>query len=209
MAWEDKTLILAMILSAGFAFWPGQWKSKPVEAEFYPFVWISGILFFFRTSFGLSDATVFIIIGTYFFISLRVLLICKDEDKKSLVAYFLGWLIPGCGYLFIGKKDKAIFFFCAILVVLVIGLLLTSFKPVGWEDNPFYYLGRFGCGVLYLLFEVMSPLKAEPVAGLSLALFDTGLLYCCLAGILNLTISLSVLTPKQPKLLEDVDGILK
>jgi hypothetical protein len=196
MAPEDKILILSMILSAGFVFWTARWKSRPAEVEVYPFIWFFGIAFFFRGRIQ-AEVMLMIILAAYIFISTRIALLSGDEDKKNLWAYFLGWLVPGWGYYSIGKKGKAIFFFCSILLISLIGLTLTGFKSVGWEDNPFYYLGRYGCGIMYAFFETLGAAKAEPVSGISLGIYEAGLLYCCLAGILNLTICFSVLSPKK------------
>lgn len=198
MPWVDKTLILAMILTAGFIMWSFNWKAKPKETELYPFLWFCSIFFFLRGLFKLqAEVFLFLFISLYLFIVFRLIVLSKEEDKTWPFAYFAGWLVPGAGHFVLGKKIKAVLLFSIVLVVFLVGFTLTGLKPIAWEDNPFYYLGRFGSGIFYLIAEVVASGKADPVDGMHMSIFEAGLLYCCVAGILNLVICINIFTARK------------
>lgn len=112
---------------------------------------------------------------------------------KLFLAFILSWLIPGLGYFLVNKRVKAIIMFVAIISLVIAGIILTDFRDVRIEDNPYYYLGRFGGGLIWggiLLFLHPAPRGLVPFP-----YFDIGHLYLCVAGTLNLIIALSVFTP--------------
>lgn len=119
-------------------------------------------------------------------------LVMFPKDRKKLgVGFLLGWCVPGMGHLFLGRWRKALFFFAVLGVTYVAGLWLTGFRTVGFEDNPFYYVGQYGSGMTMLLASLLGKEKAFPRPDLPLGLYDPGLLYVCIAGLLNLVVALS------------------
>ncbi|MBI2900098.1 MAG: hypothetical protein HYY17_07925 [Planctomycetes bacterium] len=125
-------------------------------------------------------------IGLVFVLS--VAMFSKDRRKNG-VAFLLGWCVPGLGHLFLGRWKKAVFFFLTLGATYLFGLWLTGFRTVGFDDNPFYYVGQFGSGMTTLLASVLGKEKAFPRPDLSLGLYDPGLLYVCVAGLLNLVVA--------------------
>lgn len=116
---------------------------------------------------------------------------------KTGVAFLLGWSVPGLGHLFLGRWKKAVFFFGALGATLLAGLWLTGFRTVGFDDNPFYFVGQYGSGLTMLVAALLAGKdKAYPREDLPLGLYDPGLLYVCVAGLLNLVVALSCLEAK-------------
>lgn len=115
---------------------------------------------------------------------------------RNVAAYILGWMVPGAGHFIMGKQHKGLIFFGLLAGIYVFGLFLSNFRMVGFEDNPFYYVGQFGSGMTLLIGGLLEFEKASPRAGLPLSWFDVGLLYVCAAGLLNYVISLNALEVK-------------
>lgn len=112
---------------------------------------------------------------------------------KLFLAFILCWLIPGLGYFLVNKRVKAILLFVAIMSVVITGFILSDFRDVRIEENPYYYLGRFGGGLIWGGMWVF--LHPTPRGLVPFQYFDIGHLYLCVAGTLNLIIALSVFTP--------------
>ncbi len=120
-----------------------------------------------------------------------------EGRRKHAVAFLLAWLVPGWGHLFLGQWKKALFFFGTLGFLLVFGLWLTGFRTVGFEDNPFYFVGQFGSGITALLGNLLGSVKAFPRPDMSLGLYSPGLLYICISGLLNIVIMLDCLDSRS------------
>jgi hypothetical protein len=111
-------------------------------------------------------------------------------NLKVILAAIACWAVPGSGYFILGKKYKALLLLCSVVFLAVAGIMLADFRDVRFLDNPYYYLGRFGSGFMWLaaiLFLGEAPRGIVPDQ-----YFDFGHLYLCVAGVLNLVIALSV-----------------
>lgn len=115
---------------------------------------------------------------------------------RNVAAYILGWMVPGAGHFIMGKRHKGLIFFGLLAGIYAFGLFLSNFRMVGYEDNPFYYVGQFGSGMTMLIGGLLEFEKASPRAGLPLSWLDVGLLYVCAAGLLNYVIALNALEVK-------------
>ena len=113
-------------------------------------------------------------------------------DVRRGLAFWLAWLVPGLGHLVIGHVRKAVFFFCVVAGLYVFGLYICGWRPVDFDDNPFYYVGRVGSGATLLFGWLLGVEKSFPRVDLPKSWYDPGLLYVCVAGLLNLVIMLSV-----------------
>jgi hypothetical protein len=96
------------------------------------------------------------------------------------------------GHVVIGKRYKGLFFLLAILLIYLAGLSITGFRAISLEDNWFYYLGNIGCGGIWLVNSMLGDEKPRPPEGL-VSWLDPGLLYICVAGLLNLVVVLNIL----------------
>lgn len=125
-------------------------------------------------------------------LGLGTVMALEHGEFRRLAAYWVGWLVPGMGHLILGRPKKALFFAGSVLFLLVSGLWLTGWGSVAFSENPFYYVGRCGCGLTILLGEVLP--KSYPRPDLPVSWYDPGLLYVCVAGLLNFVIMLSLLS---------------
>ncbi len=123
------------------------------------------------------------------------------ERRKNGIAFALGWCVPGLGHLFLGKWRKALFFFIILGATYLSGLWITGFRTVGFDDNPFYFVGQYGSGTAMFLSSMLGKEKSFPRPDLPLGLYDPALLYVCVAGLLNLVVALSCFDakPKESK----------
>lgn len=119
-------------------------------------------------------------------------LLLKPGERIKSVAFLLGWLFPGAGQVLLGRWKKGLFFAGVLIPTWLAGMWLAGFRPVGWEDNPFYYLGQYGSGAAFIAGKWISPEKAFPRQDLPPSWFDPGLLYVCISGLLNLVVALNV-----------------
>jgi len=119
-----------------------------------------------------------------------------EGRRKHAFAFCLAWVVPGWGHLFLGRWKKAILFFCLLGFLHIVGLWLTGFRTVGFEDNPFYFVGQFGSGITALLGALLGSVKAYPRADLPLGFYSPGLLYICITGLLNIVVMMNCLDPR-------------
>jgi len=112
--------------------------------------------------------------------------------KKS-VAFFAAWLIPGAGHVLLGKWKKGLFFFALLGSTYLFGMWIAGFRPVSFDDNPFYFFGQYGSGATFLVAKLRGAEKAIERDAIHPSWFDPGLLYVCVVGLLNLVVMLNIL----------------
>jgi uncharacterized protein DUF6677 len=134
----------------------------------------------------LVGGLVFVLVGMF----LR-----KGERIKG-VAFFVGWLAPGAGHVLLGKWKKGLFFFLLLAAAYLFGMWIAGFRPVSYDDNPFYFVGQYGSGVTLLIAKLRGSEKAIVGDRFHPSWFDPGLLYVCVVGLLNLVIMMNTLDLK-------------
>lgn len=96
----------------------------------------------------------------------------------------LAWAVPGAGHAVLGKRDKAVVFFVAILVLFVLGLWLEGrifpFE-LGQPLVALAALANIGVGVPYLLAWVAGAGAGNVVA----PTYEYANTYLIVAGLLN------------------------
>ena len=122
----------------------------------------------------------------------------SKEHRRTGLAFFLAWFVPGAGHLALGRPVKAAFLFFILATLYVSGLWLSGWKFVSFDDNPFYYVGQFGSGVTTLLAQVFEEPKAYPRADFPTKWIDPALLYVCVAGLLNIVVTVGVFDAARP-----------
>jgi hypothetical protein len=115
--------------------------------------------------------------------------------KRSL-AFLAAWLLPGAGHVMMGKWKKGLFFFALLGAAYAFGMHIAGWRPVSFDDNPFYFVGQYGSGATLLVAKLRGSEKAILSAGIHPSWFDPGLLYVCVVGLLNLVLMLNVLDLK-------------
>ena len=122
----------------------------------------------------------------------------SKEHRRTGLAFFLAWFVPGAGHLVLGRPVKAAFLFLILAALYVSGLWLSGWRFVSFDDNPFYYVGQFGSGVTTVLAQVFEVPKAFPRPDLPIKWIDPALLYVCVAGLLNVVVTVAVLDAARP-----------
>jgi hypothetical protein len=108
-----------------------------------------------------------------------------------LLAFVLGWLVPGAGHWCLGKRGKAVMIFVLITALFAGGLVLAGFRNVRMSDNPLYVVGQAGCGLVFFVCSFWT--SYVPRFNVPAVRFEIGLLYICVAGLLNFVVMLNLL----------------
>jgi hypothetical protein len=126
-------------------------------------------------------------------------LLLKPGERRKSAAFLLGWLLPGAGHVLLGRRRKGLFFAAVLVLTWLFGMWLVGFRPVSWDDNPFYYIGQYGSGAAFAVAKALAAEKAFPRPDLPPSWFDPGLLYVCVAGLLNFVVALNVFDLRDAK----------
>lgn len=132
---------------------------------------------------------VFVAIALVF---LLVSALSKKGERIRGAALLLAWLIPGAGHVLLGKWKKGLFFFGILTATYLFGMWIVGFRPVSWDDNPFYFVGQYGSGATLAVAMLRGSEKAILRPEVHPSWFDPGLLYVCVVGLLNLVILLNI-----------------
>ena len=104
--------------------------------------------------------------------------------------FFLSWLVPGLGHLLLKKKLKALVFFCGIVSLLVMGLLMKGRFYDTSVLHPLLllgFLGDLGNGLFYIIIR-MTHLAAGDIKAVT---YHYGTAYLASAGLLNYLMALN------------------
>lgn len=139
----------------------------------------------------LAAGAVFGLVGTAF-----------RSEPRRVAAFVLAWLLPGAGHAAMGKWKKGLFFLLLLGATYLFGLWIVGFRAVAFDENPFYYVGQYGSGATFLMGRLLADHRAFPREDLPPSWYDPGLLYVCVAGLLNVVLMLNVLelpVPRRPE----------
>jgi hypothetical protein len=101
----------------------------------------------------------------------------------------LAWLVPGLGHLAQGRRLRAALVFGALVGLLVLGTLLAEGSNLDRERHYYYWGGQLLAGMPALLLEWIH--GHGRVAG-EIPLAEAGLVFGCLAGLLNVLAMIDV-----------------
>jgi len=135
-----------------------------------------------------------LIVGGAIFV--LVALLMKKGERIKGAAFFVAWLVPGGGHFLLGKWKKGLFFFLLLAATYAFGMAIAGWRPVSFDDNPFYYVGQYGSGATLLLAKLRGAEKAILRPEIHPSWFDPGLLYVCVVGLLNVVVMLNILDLK-------------
>jgi hypothetical protein len=112
------------------------------------------------------------------------------RPMNPYLIFFLSWLVPGLGHLLQKKTVKAIAFFCGILSLLVMGLLMHGKFYDTSVLHPLLllgFLGDLGNGSFFFIIKyaklAMGDIKAVT--------FHYGTAYLASAGLINYLVALN------------------
>lgn len=130
----------------------------------------------------------------------------EPAHRKTGAAFFLGWFVPGAGHFLLGRRVKAVALFLILALLYVVGLSISGWRLVSFDDNPFYYVGQFGSGVTTLLGRLLAEPKAYPLEKFPPKWIDPGMLYVCVAGLLNVVVVMGVFNAERKAVAPAAEG---
>jgi hypothetical protein len=109
---------------------------------------------------------------------------------RTFLAVLLAYLIPGAGHLYLGRRARAITFFCIVVSMFVIGIsidgdLYTIGHSGGSVLRLLAALGSLGAGVIYWVAAWMG--VHGDVTSIT---FEYGTAFTVTAGLMNLLLML-------------------
>jgi hypothetical protein len=96
---------------------------------------------------------------------------------------FAGWLLPGLGHWLQGRRMRGIAVFLLLVGLFLLGTLLAEGSNLDRERHFYYWSGQFLVGLPSLVAEAVH--GHAPVTH-DIRYADAGLVFACLAGMLNI-----------------------
>jgi len=111
---------------------------------------------------------------------------------RTMTAIVLAFLLPGAGHFYLGKRARAIGFFCVIVFLFVVGLsidgeLYTWARSGGSFLRVLASLGSMGSGVLYFIAALLGF-----HGDMTSITYEYGSAFTVTAGLMNLLLMLDV-----------------
>jgi hypothetical protein len=113
----------------------------------------------------------------------------KGVGRSPALYVAAAWLCPGLGHWLQGRRLRAAIVFVMLIGLFVWGTLLCEGTNLSRERHFYYWSGQFLLGLPAFLAEVVS---GRPPVTHDMRFVDVGLLYGCLAGLLNVLALLDV-----------------
>ncbi len=99
-------------------------------------------------------------------------------------AVLLAWLVPGAGHLYLGRRRRAVAFFCIVAIATIAGAQLDGNLYQIEPGKPLSVLGTFaafGTGSLYLALRFVAGYAGDIVA----SGYEYGTAFLLTAGLMN------------------------
>ncbi len=111
---------------------------------------------------------------------------------RTFLAVLLAYLVPGAGHLFLGRRGRAITFFCIVVLMFLIGIAIDGdLYTLGHSNGSILRLlaalGSLGAGVIYWIANAMG--VHGDVTSIT---FEHGTAFTITAGLMNLLLMLDV-----------------
>jgi hypothetical protein len=111
---------------------------------------------------------------------------------RTFFAMLLAYLVPGAGHLYLGRRARAITFFCIVVLMFLIGIAIDGdLYTVGHANGSLLRmlaaLGSLGSGVIYWIATTMG--VHGDVTSIT---FEHGTAFTITAGLMNLLLMLDV-----------------
>ena len=111
---------------------------------------------------------------------------------RPFLAVLLAYLVPGAGHLYLGRRGRAITFFCIVVLMFLIGIVIDGdLYTLGHSNGSILRLlaalGSLGAGVIYWIANAMG--VHGDVTSIT---FEHGTAFTITAGLMNLLLMLDV-----------------
>ncbi|MDX1643109.1 MAG: DUF6677 family protein [Thermoanaerobaculia bacterium] len=107
-----------------------------------------------------------------------------EWSYEAVVAPLLGWLLPGAGHLYLGRRERAAAFFLIVLAAVVVGTQLDGNLYRIEPNRPLTVLGTFACagmGLPYVVLRFLLSYSGDIVA----RGYEYGTAFLLTAGLMN------------------------
>ncbi len=72
-----------------------------------------------------------------------------QSDPRQRIAVFLGWLVPGAGHLYLGRRDRALFLGCLVIGTFVAGMVIADFCNISpFDRHPIWGIAQLFGGLM-------------------------------------------------------------
>jgi hypothetical protein len=131
-----------------------------------------------------------------------------------MTAAIAAWLLPGLGHYMIGEKRRGSIIGATIGIIWLAGLLISGISVIDRREHPAWFLGQMllapsvavnvGHQFIDANYKEPVPNPADPADAPIYEpsfghVYEQGMLYTLLAGLLNLLAILDVLCPASPQ----------
>jgi hypothetical protein len=111
---------------------------------------------------------------------------------RTFLAMLLAYLVPGAGHLYLGRRARAITFFCIVVLMFLIGIAIDGdLYTIGHANGSLLRilaaLGSLGSGVMYWIATSIG--VHGDVTSIT---FEHGTAFTITAGLMNLLLMLDV-----------------
>lgn len=113
----------------------------------------------------------------------------RPSSPHPALLVALAWLVPGLGHVAQGRIRRGVIVAGLLIGCFALGTWLAQGSNLSRERHFYYWSGQFLLGLPALVTELLS---GRPRVSHELAYGDVGLLYACLAGLLNVLAFLDV-----------------
>ena len=120
------------------------------------------------------------------------------EGNRPIVAMALAWLVPGLGHLYQGRRARAVLVFAALAGLFALGTVLAEGSNLSRERHFYYWAGQFLVGLPGIAAELLF---GDARVTHHIPYVDTGLVFGCVAGLLNVLSMIDVYAWGEAKLL--------
>jgi hypothetical protein len=109
---------------------------------------------------------------------------------RTITAMVLAYLVPGAGHLYLGRRGRAMAFFCIVVLMFALGLMVDGdLYTIGHSEGSLLRLlaalGSMGSGILYFVAAGMG--VHGDVTSIT---YEHGTAFTITAGLMNLLLML-------------------
>lgn len=111
------------------------------------------------------------------------------EPGTLVLVSLAAWLVPGAGHFWLGRRQKAVVFFCALVAMFVIGLMLEGRLFPFEASEPLVFLeavANIGLGLPWMLARMVDAGQGTVTA----VTYEYGNAFLLVAGLLNFLVIL-------------------
>jgi hypothetical protein len=118
--------------------------------------------------------------------------------NRPVLAMMLAWLVPGLGHVFQGRRVRGAMVFLALVGLFLLGTYLAEGSNLSRERHFYYWSGQFLIGLPGILSELAF---GDMRVTSHIPYVDTGLVFGCVAGLLNVLAMIDVYAYGEAELL--------